>query len=176
MIHKWLKRLISVLEIGGGFLGLIICLSALFNPSDTFANTALLLLFSVVFFFGIIAGVCLIENRKYGTILSLLYQAIQVFELSSGLITYSLGSGIVFNLVILNRQFSFEFTFGSHFSLYFFQADAPFGLGINLVALFFFLYLLGVWINESKQKTEQQGTDEQQEADLAEDDKQPFIF
>ncbi len=171
MIHKWLKRLISVLEIGGGFLGLVICLSTLFSSSGSLPEVVVSLVFSGVFIFGIIAGVCLIEDRKSGTILSLLFQAIQIFRLSSGLITFSFGSGFVFSLVIVNGQFNLEFNLGSQFFLSLFQDNAPFGFGINLISLFFFLYLLCILISEREQKT-----DEQEEADLIEDDEQPSSF
>ena len=93
---------------------------------------------------GIIAGLFLAEGSQKGVLLSLIYQGLQILVFSSSMLTYSFSSG--FSLYALIGPHGPEVTWhlGSGCELSIF-VDKPDIVGINLVALSLFVYLLVVY-------------------------------
>ncbi len=140
IMDRWIKRLISVLQIGGGFFGFTLILQGFTSNELTPMFVILNVVFSLVFLFGIIAGFALIENKKLGVLLSQIYQGIQILMISSPIIVYTFSSGFMVGVSCMGANIGAFFRLGSHYYFYLFQ-DAPWGIGVNFVALFFFLYL-----------------------------------
>jgi len=94
-MNRWIRRVLVVLEVGGGFAGISILLfSRQWNASVPVTVWTLSSLFALLFFFGIVAGLALMEAPKLGITLSAVYQALQTPAISSPVLTYSAFSGL----------------------------------------------------------------------------------
>ncbi len=140
-MNRWIKWLLSVLQIGGGFLGFTLILQSIVSIEMTPILAVLNVFFSLIFIFGIVAGLVLNENDKLGIQLSLIYQGIQILIISSPFIVYSFSSGFLVSVSVQSAEFGSSFRIGSHYYLYLFDGS-PWGIGVNLVALLLFIYLL----------------------------------
>jgi hypothetical protein len=142
-MNKWMKRLLVVFQIGGSFAGLVINLQYLVARDVPVSSAILGLIFTAIFVFGIIAGVALIENERAGIVLSRIFQGMQIPFLSSGIIVYKFSCGLGFYLIRLEMGMGHDhwFGFGCHYALHLFR-ESPWAIGVNVVALVFFIYLV----------------------------------
>ncbi|MBU1113272.1 MAG: hypothetical protein KKH93_05305 [Candidatus Omnitrophica bacterium] len=142
-MNKWIKRLLIVFEIGGGFTGFVIILSALFSSQMQLIYILVSILFALFFLFGVFSGLCLIEDQKTGIKLSIVYQGIQIVKLSSPIVTYFFVSGFHLTPEIAFNRISIFFKLGAEFS-FFILSKNPWSIGVNIVALGLFIYLLRI--------------------------------
>ncbi|MBU2266370.1 MAG: hypothetical protein KJ977_04950, partial [Candidatus Omnitrophica bacterium] len=130
-------------EIGGGFTGFVIILSALFSSQMQLIYILVSILFALFFLFGVFSGLCLIEDQKTGIKLSIVYQGIQIVKLSSPIVTYFFVSGFHLTPEIAFNRISIFFKLGAEFS-FFILSKNPWSIGVNIVALGLFIYLLRI--------------------------------
>lgn len=142
-MDRWIKRLIAVLEIGGGFMGItIMLLSHRWNMNVPVHVWILFVWFTFLFLFGIVSGLALLEKPQLGSALSAVYQAFQIPIVSSPLVTYELLSGLQLGFGWLYGRPAVVFEFGARSTLVFWKHTDQWLIGINMLALFFLVYLL----------------------------------
>ena len=131
-----------VLEVGGGFAGLTMLLMEHPWRANIPLNMRIFsALFGILYIFGIVAGLTLVEWSRLGIRLSLIYQALQIPVISSPLITYELFSGLQIGLGCREDKFFILCQVGSRIVLYVMRKNL-WGIGINVLALALFVYLL----------------------------------
>ncbi len=139
------RRVLGVLSIGGGFLGVAIGLSK-FAVVSGFFNYIFILVFVGFYIFGIVSGVLLIESDSYQAIKwSSLYWLIQVPIVMSPLLGYQFASGLILNVWLATAGGSgWYFSLGSAFGYSMFESFQPWSIGVNIVALLVTVYLYKV--------------------------------
>lgn len=131
----WLRRTVGVMTLGGSATGFTVTITQ-FVGGDYPAFTLLVFaFFLLVFAYGVVAGVLVLENHDRMTTYAFPFWAIQAPVLSSSWITYSLFSGAQLNLLITGEpMIQLVWGAGASFMLVLFQG-APFAIGVNLVAV-----------------------------------------
>ena len=142
-MNRWIKRLLAVLQIGGGFAGLAVIAQLVMKAEMTAISVMGNVIFGVIFFFGIVAGLVLIEDERVGIVLSQIFQATQIPLLSSPIIVYRLICGFGVAVFCQGAEVGGNYWFGCHYAFFLF-GDAPWGIGVNIVALVLFIYLLRI--------------------------------
>ncbi|MFZ2146513.1 MAG: hypothetical protein WAV28_04765 [Sedimentisphaerales bacterium] len=143
-MNKWIKYFLIVLEVGGGFAGISIMF--IFQQWNTGTSHYFWWVFSIyvvfLFLFGIVAGLALVEKPQLGAALSAVYQALQIPVISSSLLTYEFFSGLQLGVGLAKGRLAFFIEYGARFALQFSMSAAPWSIGVNILALVLFVYLL----------------------------------
>lgn len=141
-MNRWIRCFLIVLEVGGGFMG--ISLTLLMPEWDSVPPEALILAvcFSFVQIFGIFSGLALVEKPQLGIALSAIYQAIQIPVISSPLVSYSFVSGLQLGAGWLEGRPVLLSEFGARGTFFLFRRTDPWLIGVNILALALFIYLL----------------------------------
>lgn len=141
--HNNIIKTLAVLEIAGSVI--LICVIAYYafpriipNP---FSNEAVLWAAPLL---GIYAGWNLWKGKKSGYTTSLIVWGLQMIRLSGQVITYSFSLGCGLFVGALGKGDLLLFQLGPSFSISLRDPDAPFGIGVNVVALIVFIYLLKI--------------------------------
>jgi len=134
--------LLIVLEVGGGFMGFSVLIVSLINTGITASSWIFPILSGAMFLFGIVAGLALVERPRRGAAMSAVYQAFQIPILSSPLLTYTLVSGLQIGVGWFKGRPAFLFDFGARSTLFIFRHNDPLIIGVNVLALVLFAYLL----------------------------------
>jgi hypothetical protein len=138
-----LFRLIGILEIAGGFYGVVAALRRLL-PLGSTHESIFALIDLAVFAFVLVAGVLLLDNSERGITLSRLAQLLQIPLIATSVFSYALSSGAFANVystlhmpphLVLDWRFATE-----GFVLATSGPGAP-RVGINLLALLSWLAL-----------------------------------
>jgi hypothetical protein len=144
-MNRWMRRIVAVLEIGGSFMGILALLLAKPWARGLSPGTmTVLLVFLCLGLLGLAAGLLVAEGRRLGLWLSLLYQMVQIPVIVSAAVTYQFLPGIQ---IVAGRFGDFHgVLFQCQSRLTFFIGRVPdaSSCGLNLSALFFFLYL--AWV------------------------------
>lgn len=148
-MNLWIRRILAVLEIGGGAVGLVVLTMS--RPWTREASKGLWLLMALyvcVFLFAIAAGLLLAEGTRRGIRWSALCQALQIPVIVSSALTYRLFFAAHVTVGYFGTRWVVESGIGTTSLASIGQLmpvsplmTAP-GWGINLVALVAFLYLL----------------------------------
>lgn len=143
-MNKWIKYLLIVLEVGGGFAG--ISMMFILQQWNTSTSQYFWWIFSIyvgfLFLFGIVAGLALVERPQLGAALSAVYQALQIPVLSSPLLIYEFLSGLQLGVCWTEGRPAFFVEYGARFALQLSMRTAPWSIGVNMLALALFVYLL----------------------------------
>jgi hypothetical protein len=141
-MNRWIKRALIVIEIGGGFTGLVFLLREHpWNETIPLTFSIFTAIFAFLYIFGITAGLTLVEWPRLGIKLSLIYQILQIPVISSPILTYVFVSGIRLVVGWSGGRVFVLYEFGSRIVLYLMRKD-PWVVGINVLALALFVYLL----------------------------------
>ena len=121
-----------------------ISLTLLMPEWDSVPPEALILAvcFSFVQLFGIFSGLALVEKPQLGIALSAVYQAIQIPVLSSPVLSYTYVSGLQLGAGWLEGRPAVLYEFGTRSTLFLFRRTDPWLIGVNILALALFIYLL----------------------------------
>jgi len=144
-MNRFLKTIISLIQIGGGLVGMGLIGRSLLTAKLPMSTIIIHIAFILVFLFGFLAGLALIKKPKLGLLLSTLFQAIQIPIFKGPMAAYSLFSGACFNAYRHEAGFGFNFVFGSsyHFSI---NKGEPWLLGVNILAFVLFILLFSeIW-------------------------------
>ena len=136
--------MLIVLEVGGGFMGFSVLIVSLMNtgiPASSWIFP-ILILTGAMFLFGIVAGLALLERPRFGVTMSAVYQAFQIPILSSPLLTYTLVSGLQIGVGWFKVRLALFFEFGARCTFFLFRRSDPWIIGVNMLALALFVYLL----------------------------------
>jgi len=140
-MNKSLKRAVLLLQIIGGLVGIAIIGRAFLTEEVSLITAIFHIAFISLFLFGVIAGLVLIKKERLGLLLSVIFQAIQIPIISGPTISYALFSGASLNLFRHTTGWGFNFLFGSRYYFYI-NSGEPWLVGINFVALVFFILLI----------------------------------
>lgn len=136
-----MRKIHLILTIGGGFAGLAGTLPVLFAAKD--ANPifyALNAAFMALYGYGLFAGLRLAdrpEDKKH----LLIFYWLQVPWISSSLITFRFASGLDLSGGLIGFQLKGVFYLGSNWQFSLLQIDAPWGIGVNALALLMVILL-----------------------------------
>ena len=139
-----------VLEVGGGFAGISVLIVSLMNTGIEASNWIFPIISGAMFLFGIVAGLALLERPQLGAAMSAVYQALQIPVVSSPLITYTLLSGLRLGVGWFKGRPAFLFEFGARCTFFLFRRSDPWIIGVNVLALVLFVYLLSQLQPKSK--------------------------
>lgn len=144
-MNRVLKTIISLIQIGGGLMGISLIGQSLLSNRLTNSTVIINIAFIVVFLFSILAGAALLINSKSGLLMSAVLQAIQIPIYKGSMLAYSLFSGACLKIYWHKTGYGFNFMFGSsyHFSI---GKSNTWMMGVNILALvLFFLLLKEIW-------------------------------
>ncbi|MFC5742644.1 hypothetical protein [Dyella tabacisoli] len=142
-MRSFLFRLIGILEIAGGFYGVVSMLRRLF-PLGSTHDTLLALVGLLLFGFILFAGVLLVEGSEQGVTLSRVAQLLQLPLIATPMLTYALHSGAYINVYATMQmapRLGIDWHFGSQNFAWAATGPAVSRLGINLLALLSWLVL-----------------------------------
>lgn len=150
-MSKWIRRILLVLQIGGGFTGIaVLVLSGNFCSQAPVSTRMVATVLSLLFSLGIIGGLALAEEKRAGVRLSAIYQLLQVPIVSSPLLTWRLMSGLELSVIWWKHEAVFNGRLGAH-AVFTFRRPDPWGIGVNLLPLAIFVYLL--WTLRKREET-----------------------
>ena len=143
----WQRRVIGLLTLGGSSVGLAAI--ALETPNSQLQGLTLVIivLFAIVFLYGIAIGVLIIENDDKSMQLALPFWLAQLPVFQSAWISYGLYTGAKFD-ILLQSDFNIKFELfgGARFTFYLFPGDST-AFGVNVVAVYI-SYL--IWKNRRR--------------------------
>ena len=139
-MNKYIVYLLLILEVGGGFTGFSVILFS--QPWNKNINPFMYTGASLLFIFGIFAGLALIKESRCGIVSSAIYQALQVPFISSNVISYNILSGFKLIVGVLRGMPYVTFDIGARFTLAFGGETDSWAFGINLISLILFVYLI----------------------------------
>jgi len=140
-MRQILFRLIGILEVAGGFYGMVQLLPGLlaFGPLRT---AAIGLVAFALYAFVLIAGVLLLENSERGIHLSSIAQLLQLPVLGTAIFSYGLHCGGFINLfTTIHLHPELAWHFGSQGLRLAFGGPSTSYFGVNLLALLSWLIL-----------------------------------
>jgi len=150
---------ISLFEVIGGLASIVIT-AFLFFPSifpqlsgNFPINIKIFLIFIIIFvlliyLLDITGGILLWKNKKSGYILSIIAQSFQIPVFALAGLYYSIASGIYLTGFISTSSISdawraaFNLGIGGFWKIYYTPGDYTFMVGINIIALIIFSYLI----------------------------------
>lgn len=139
-MNKFFTNILIILEVGGGFMGFSVILAS--QPWNKHINPFVYSGASLLFMFGIFAGLALIKESRCGIVSSAIYQALQVPFISSHVISYNILSGIKLVVGVLRGMPYVTIDIGARVIIVFGGETDSWGFGINLIALILFVYLI----------------------------------
>ncbi|MGN6384177.1 MAG: hypothetical protein ACTHMK_16365 [Dyella sp.] len=142
-MRSFLFRLIGILEIAGGFLGVVASVRRLLPLGSTY-ETLMALIGLALFGFILIAGVLLMEGSERGVAFSRVAQLLQLPLLATPVLSYALHSGAfinVFATLQASPRLGIDWHLGTHGFVLAVAGPAASRIGINLLALLSWLVL-----------------------------------
>jgi hypothetical protein len=135
VMKLWRRRIVGVLTLGGGSIGVTAALPLLLarsNPIEWLFCTG----FIVIYAWGVWCGVRLLENRPGAERSAAKYWLIQIPAFGSPILGYFLSNG--FHATVVLQAFPFKIDgnvlLGSTFNYSLMQTGKPWFIGINLFA------------------------------------------
>jgi hypothetical protein len=131
-MNVWFRRLLLILTIGGGFIGIALTVQ-FFAQADKVIAYAMLLAFLGLYGYGIFVGLKLTEGPPPLKYLRL-YFGLQIPFISSPIVAYQFCSGLQLTVAIMQSNIRWGCRLGAdgQFAI---MSSAPWGIGINFVAL-----------------------------------------
>lgn len=142
-MRSFLFRLIGILEIAGGFLGVVASVRRLLPLGSTYESLMALIALAL-FGFILVAGVLLVEGSERGVSLSRVAQLLQLPLLATPVLSYALHAGgfvNVFAIVQGGVRLGLDYRIGTHGLVLAVAGPAVAHIGINLLALLSWLVL-----------------------------------
>lgn len=131
-MNVWFRRLLLVLTIGGGFVGIVLTVQ-FFSSANKVIAYIILVAFIGLYGYGVFAGLKLVEGPVPLKHLRL-YFGLQIPFISSPLIAYRFCSGLQATVAIIQPGLQWDSRLGSEFQ-FAILSSAPWGFGVNFVAL-----------------------------------------
>lgn len=142
-VRSFLFRIIGVLEIAGGFYGMVLMFRRLF-PLGSTQDAILSLLGLLIYGFVLVAGVLLMENSERGVSLSRVAQLMQLPLIATPIFSYALHCGAFLNIfatVSMSPHLGLDWHVGSQGFVLALGGPSVSRVGVNLLALFSWLIL-----------------------------------
>jgi hypothetical protein len=135
------RPVVAVVEILGAGWGFVALLHLLFTTPGVVVPWSFLVLFFGWFTLAGYAGVGLLRQRRGGWTLSVVSQAAQLLQVTFGPVAYRLIAGPQATVFLTSDRLGFFTGMTGAVNLTRGQADPPFVLGLNLVAVAFLVVL-----------------------------------
>lgn len=142
-MRSFLFRLIGILEIAGGFLGVVASVRRLLPLGSTYESLMAVIALAL-FGFILLAGVLLLEGSERGVSLSRVAQLLQLPLLATPVLSYALhacGFVNVFAIVHGGVRLGLDYRLGTHGFVLAVAGPAVWHIGLNLLALLSWLVL-----------------------------------
>lgn len=142
-MRSFLFRLIGILEIAGGLLGVVASVRRLL-PLGSTSESLMAVLTLALFGFILVAGVLLLEGSERGVAFSRVAQLLQLPLLATPVLSYALHAGgfvNVFAIVHGGVRLGLDYRLGSHGFVLAVAGPAVWHIGLNLLALLSWLVL-----------------------------------
>ena len=141
------RRLISSLEVAGGFFGLLFLAKQLPGLRLDIYVILLAPIAISIFLLSFIAGVLLWRDHRAGRMASIIVQTIQLPKVVSPLLTFLFSFGLDFYPYIQINEgrvlhTGVDFKISSFYNLYLNRIGTPFAVGISIPAIFLLIVLL----------------------------------
>jgi hypothetical protein len=131
-VNSWLRRLLIILTVGGGFTGVAFTVQ-FFAKTDKAFGYLILVGFIVLYGWGVFIGIKLSEGpAPLGHLRA--YFAFQIPFILSPIYVYRFCSGFHFTIALIQSGLQWDFRLGSEMQ-FAFLSQAPWGFGINLFAV-----------------------------------------
>lgn len=142
-MHKLFKRIIGTLEIGGGFLGIVLIFQMIFSSDVTLGKIIIGIIFIALYFYGILSGVLLFENHRKGIYLSKIFYLMQIPFIWFSIFGFQFVSGFHAYFFLKMRPIGVggNFQLGSLFNINLLYPQENWVVGVNIFALAIFAYL-----------------------------------
>ena len=137
-MNAWFRRLLLILTIGGGAVGIVLTMS-LFGQMTKVFGFIILLAFIALYGYGVFVGLKLSEGPVSLKHLRV-YFGLQIPFFSSPIIGYRFCSGFQFTAAVMQPGFRWDLRLGSEWQ-FILGSPAPWGIGINFFALAILLLL-----------------------------------
>jgi hypothetical protein len=141
-MQQWQRRILGIVALGGGFTGFAVGLNLLIAPSGVLAKV-LALPFLVLYAWGIVCGLRLIEGRDEALRQNLYFWLTQIPFLMSPIAGYSFSSGasLYFKYQPIGAEWNYLARLGSQFEYSLLQGK-PLIVGVNIFAVGVSLFLV----------------------------------
>ena len=142
-MRSFLFRLIGILEVAGGFLGVVAMIRRLLPLGSTY-ETLMAVIGLALFGFILIAGVLLLEGSERGVSLSRVAQLLQLPLIATPVLSYALHAGgfvNVFAVIHDGMRLGLDYHIGSHGFVLAAAGPGVSRIGLNLLALLSWLVL-----------------------------------
>ena len=146
-MSKFWTYLIAILEILGGLCGIAFIIWQSVTAPLAPHNIPFAIIIVTIYLLSLAGGIGLLLGRKFGRLLSIIVQAIQLPKYSSQLLIFMFSFGFdayVYGMLTNTAQVAFgaELKFLAFYQLYPYVADAPVLFGISIPATAFLVMLL----------------------------------
>ena len=142
-MRSFLFRLIGILEIAGGFLGVVASVRRLLPLGSTYESLMALIALAL-FGFILVAGVLLMEGSERGVAFSRVAQLLQLPLLATPVLSYALHAGAFINVFATLQaapRLGIDWHLGTHGFVLAVAGPAVSRIGLNLLALLSWLVL-----------------------------------
>lgn len=141
-MKTWQRRFVGILTLAGSGAGIAALLEGIFDKHTTMGTTIVFLVLLCAYAIGIAGGVLILEDSRRMRSLAVPFWAMQMPVVSSPWLVYQLSSGARLDVVLTGEpDLKFFWAAGSNVSLYL-LSGAPIAIGVNLVAVFVFWFLV----------------------------------
>jgi hypothetical protein len=146
-MSKFWTYLIALLEILGGLCGIAFVIWRSVTAPLERHNIPFAVMIALIYLLSLVAGICLVLGHRFGRVVSIIVQAIQLPKYSSQLLIFMFSFGFdayIYGMLTTNAQaaFGLEFRFLAFNQLFVNVADAPVVFGISIPASAFLVMLL----------------------------------
>lgn len=141
---NWQRRLIGVLTLGGGAVGITLVIETLFRGKLQAVGLIVALIVGLLYSWGVVCGVLLLEDSHRAIPFAKPYWLIQILQVHTPWISYACSSGarLYIQLALISGDVRLHFNagVGSAFDFHF-QNQIGWIFGLNVVALLVFVAL-----------------------------------
>lgn len=134
------------MAFGGGCYSIIMILIMFRDPVFSIGDKFFFIIYMGLYAWGTICGIYILIDHKNGIIWCKLFYALQIPCVMTKYVGYVFYSGIYLTIKysIKIHAISINYSFGGYFQYNLFQPSSDYYLGINVIAVLIFLYLLKI--------------------------------
>ena len=139
-VKNWIKRIAGLVQVGGGFMGIVHSLKTLLYSNTSTTTFILVTVFLIAYVFVLVAGVLLLEGNSRARRWSLWAQGLQIPFFLAPFFGYKFVAGLDISLYWIGNRGGLHYYFGSTWKLLL-HGSSTWGVGVNLFALVLFICL-----------------------------------
>ena len=143
-MNLWIRRVLGALPLVGCGMGMMLFLLNWQQVQQSVATAIIFAMFGLMYLFGAVAGVMLLQGHRHATTANFFYWASQTLQMMSIPLTYLFWTpvSVLVWWNISQSKSELGAQVGATFRLSMFNGDSDFRIGINLFAAACCVYLL----------------------------------